>query len=194
MEEEINPKQNNSDGESLDKKSELEQKHLKSSILQKTTKVLKRVLKYFLITVVGLVVIYFIVFFFKENSLKSLEESKKWVDYIPYFKINLTTSFRYNNVWDDGGRLLYQINLEADTNKYNYDKYDNWGKIIISFLDAEGYKIDQEELSIGDFTRIINEKNKVIGFRKKDGWYVNIKDYKSYTNIDVSWTVSFEKK
>lgn len=155
---------------------------------------IKKISKYVLITIVGIVTIYFIAFFIRENSLKSLEASKYWTDSIPYFKINLTTSFRSNYVWDDRGRLLYQIYLEADTNKYRYNTYDKSGKIIISFLDAQGFKIDQYDLSIGDFTRIIDNNDEVIGFSRKDSWYVSIKDLESYNSIDVSWTVSFKDK
>ncbi|MFH1528370.1 MAG: hypothetical protein ABIG69_17330 [Bacteroidota bacterium] len=194
MEEENTSTPNDANNQKLNEVSKTEDNISKELISQRVKKYIKKFSKYILITIIGIIAIYFIAFFIKENSLKSLEASKYWTDSIPYFKINLTTSFRYNDVWADRGRLLYQIYLEADTNRFRYNTYDKSGKIIISFLDAQGFKIDQYDLSIGDFTRIINNKDEVIEFSRKDSWYVTIKDLRSYNSIDVSWNVSFEKK
>jgi hypothetical protein len=194
MEEENISIPNNDIRKDDDKISKTEQKFSKESISKKVKKYLKNFFKYSLITIVVIIALYFITFFIKENSLKSLEASKIWKDSIPYFNITLTTSFRYNNVWDDDGKLLYQLSLEGDTTKFKYNNYDSNGKIKIGFFDAEGFKIDEYELTMRDFTRLVNNKDEIIGFSRKDNWYVSIKDLKSFNKIGVSWTVSFEKK
>lgn len=154
---------------------------------------LKRILKYLLISVTLIIVLYFIIYYLRLNSLESLEKTKSWSYYIPYFKINLETSFRYSKIWDDDGEILYKINLEGDTAKFDFDNYDKNGSITINFLDNEGFKIDEYVLSIDNFLSIV-PNGKRTGFIKRDNWSTTTEKYKSYKSIDVSWTIHMLKK
>ena len=193
MGDDINPKYHETSNNNI---YESKKKDSRSQFFRNTKKYLKKFLKYFSISVIAIIVIYFIVFFIKKNSLKSLEKPRVWKDSTISFEVTLTTSFRYDDIWDEQGMLLYKIYLEGDTNKYNYNNYDGSQKIVISFLDKEDFMINQREILMSDFIHIIDNdnNNETIGFSKRGSWFSDINDYKLYNSIDVSWNVKFESK